>query len=115
MSVTNPTKAVGEETRIRALSPAILFATAVFGSFAVLAGGVATLPRDFLLPIAATLLLAMAAAAALVGWLRERGPQPDRLTYGDVAGALTLIGIGAAALMDPDQLIRMVEAPPIEK
>jgi hypothetical protein len=33
----------------------------------------------------------------------------NQVTYADVAGALTLIGLCAAATIDPDQMVRLVE------
>ena len=35
---------------------------------------------------------------------------PDNVTYADVAGALTLIGLCAAATIDPEQMVRLVES-----
>ena len=111
MSITNPTKPVTGRAPPRRLGPHALFATAVVATFAVLAGAVASLPTDFALPVASTLLFFMAAVAALLASVGDRRSEPDRVTYRDVAGALTLIGIGAAALIDPDQLGRLFEAP----
>jgi hypothetical protein len=53
----------------------------------------------------------MAAVAALAGWLRGNKIDAARLTYWDVAGALTLVGIGATTLIDPEQLARLFDAP----
>jgi hypothetical protein len=53
----------------------------------------------------------MAAAAALAGWLRGNKVDVARLTYWDVAGALTLVGIGATTLVDPEQLARLFDGP----
>jgi len=66
------------------------------------------LSPDLALPLTSTLLFVLAALIALVGW--NRGPASDRnsITYRDVAGALTLIGIFAATLMDQDQMARIV-------
>jgi predicted benzoate:H+ symporter BenE len=115
MSITNPPKPVAQQTPRWTLGPECLFAATVLATFAVLAGAVTALPTDFILPVASTLLLFMAAPAVLIGWFRDRRREPDRVTYWDVAGALTLIGVGAAALVDPDQMVRMFEAAPSEK
>ncbi len=56
----------------------------------------------------ATLLFGLAALAALVAWSRGATGR-HRLTYWDTAGALTFIGIGAAALIDPEQMLRLIE------
>ena len=59
------------------------------------------------MPAVATLLLVLAAGFAVVAW-RQRSEFPARVTYTDVAGALTLIGLCAAATIDPDQMVRIV-------
>jgi hypothetical protein len=115
MSITNPSKPVARQTHARTFGPQVLFGTAVAAAFAVLAGAVSALSSTLVLPVASTLLFVMAAAAALVGWLRDGGAETDRLTYWDVAGALTFVGIGAAALIDSEQLARIFDAPPNEK
>ena len=65
------------------------------------------LPPGLIMSAVATVFLAFAAALAMVAWRRE--VDPDQVTYTDVAGALTLIGVCAAATIDPDQLVRLVE------
>jgi hypothetical protein len=112
MSIISPIKPVARPTpRGTTIGPQAVFAAAALTTFAMMAGVAIALPGDFVLPAASTLLFLTAAAAALAGWLRERGPSPGRVTYSDVAGALTLIGIGAAVFMDADQLVRIFEAP----
>lgn len=111
MSITNPSKPVVRQTRARTFGPQVLFGIAVAAAFAVLAGGVTALSSALVAPVASTLLLVMAAAAALAGWLRRNKADAARLTYWDVAGGLTLVGIGAAALVDPEQLTRLFDAP----
>jgi hypothetical protein len=115
MSITNPMKPLAQRTQARTIGPEILFASAVILAFAVLAWATMALSRDWALPAVSTLLLVLAGAAALVAWLSERTADAGRVTYWDVAGALTLIGIGAAALVDPEQLARIVEAPHRDK
>jgi predicted benzoate:H+ symporter BenE len=111
MSITNPSKPVVRQTHARTFGPQVLFGIAVAAAFAVLAGGVTALSSALVAPVASTLLLATAAAAALAGWLRGNQADAARLTYWDVAGGLTLVGIGAAALVDPEQLARLFDAP----
>ena len=67
------------------------------------------LPPDMTMPIVATLFLALACVLGLVAW-RHRGTTPAGITYADAAGALTLIGFFAAATIDPEQLVRLVES-----
>ena len=61
------------------------------------------------MPVVATLFLGFAAVMAMFG-RRNRGLDSGRVTYADVAGALTLIGLCAAATIDPDQMVRLVES-----
>jgi predicted benzoate:H+ symporter BenE len=115
MPITNPTKPLARQTRAQTFGPQVLFGVTVAAAFAVLAGAVTVLPGALLAPLASTVLLVMAAAAALAGWLREGEVNAARVTYWDAAGALTFVGIGAAALVDPEQLARVFDAPSHEK
>jgi hypothetical protein len=87
--------------------PELAFAGATLAGFAVWAASSVILPPDLIMPAVATVFFALAAALAMVAWRRE--VDPDQVTYLDVAGALTLIGVCAAATIDPDQLVRLVE------
>ena len=61
------------------------------------------------MPVIATYFLLLAAVLAVFAW-RHRRTDPNSLTYADVAGALTLIGLCAAAMIDPDQMVRLIES-----
>ena len=87
--------------------PELAFAGATLAGFAAWAASSVILPPGLIMPAVATVFLAFAAAFAMVAWRRE--VDPDQVTYADVAGALTLIGVCAAATIDPDQLVRLVE------
>jgi hypothetical protein len=65
------------------------------------------LPHNLLMPAIGTLLFVLAAIFALVAWVRCSTDE-YQVTYWDVAGALALIGICAAALVEPDQLVQLV-------
>jgi len=95
------------------VGPQLSFAAATFAGFTAWAGAVHTLPPDYAMPIVATLMLVLAAYFSLVAW-RRRGDDPNNVTYWDVAGALTLIGLFVAATIDPDQLVRIVQSGPAE-
>jgi hypothetical protein len=88
-------------------SAELVFAGAVFLGFAVWGISSATFSADLVMPLVATTFFALAAALGLVAW-RYRGMDPNRVTYADVAGALTLIGVFAAAAIEPEQMIRLV-------
>ena len=91
------------------VGPQICFAAATFAGFAAWSGLVVTVPNEMIMPVLATMFLLFAAGFAVVAW-RNRDEDPTRVTYADVAGALTLIGLFAASTIDPDQLVRIVES-----
>ena len=95
------------------VGPEFGFAGATFAAFAAWAGLTAAVSPDLVMPLLATLFLAFAAGFGIVAWYSEER-NADRVTYTDVAGALTLIGLFAAATIDPDQLIRIVATPSTE-
>ena len=65
-----------------------------------------TMSGDALLPGLSTLFFILAAAVALIAWQR---PMPARhFSYWDAAGILTVIGIGMAAAVEPEQMVRLV-------
>jgi hypothetical protein len=87
--------------------PEVGFLIATFVVFAVWAVSYATLAPDAVMPIVASAFLVLGAAFALFAW-RRRGSDAGPLTYLDAAGALMLIGFGAAVMIDSDQLMRLV-------
>ena len=64
-----------------------------------------------LLPVISTSLFVAAAVLAAIGWPQRKSRQQTSVTYWDVACALILIGIGAAALVDPEQLVNVTMGP----
>ncbi len=91
------------------IGPQLGFAAATFAGFAAWSGLIVTLPPHVVMPVIATMFLTFAAGFAVVAW-RRRGEDPTRVTYADVAGALTLIGLFAASTIDPDQLLKIIES-----
>ena len=65
-----------------------------------------SMSKDHVLPTVSTLLFVLAAAVALIAW--RRPTREPRLSYLDVAGVLTFIGICVAAAIEPDQMVRLV-------
>ena len=110
MAITHPARRLAHQRSPSVVGPQISFAAAILIVFAVLAVSAGSLPRDFALPLASTLFFALAALAALAGWLLGHTSRQDPPTYWDVAGALTFIGVCAASMVDPDQMIRIVES-----
>ena len=90
------------------MGPHLGFAVATVAGFVVWAIARAILSQDAVMPIVATFFLASAASFALIAWLRG-GMDPNGVTYRDVAGALTFIGICATATIDSDQMVRLMQ------
>lgn len=116
MTITNPVRRLAPKRAAfqgnrRRLGPQIAFATAVLVAFALPAAY--ALPMDLMLPAISILLFISAGLVALFassdGRLFGQVQATSQPTYWDVAGALTLIGICAAATVDPDQMVRLVE------
>jgi hypothetical protein len=90
--------------------PPTAFAAAVLTALAVLALTAATQPPGLALPVVSAAFLVLAAVVAIAarrrGLIDRQGPE---LTYWDVAGALTFIGIFAGTLIDPEHMVRIFE------
>jgi len=67
-----------------------------------------TLPAPLVLPAIGVLATLAAALAALIAWLTTRQPAPA-VTFWDVAGALTLIGIVATLLSEPELVLPFLD------
>jgi peptidoglycan/LPS O-acetylase OafA/YrhL len=99
------------------LGPPVTFAVVLLIAFAVLVVSTTMLPSDLVFPLTSTLLFVLAGLVALVAWSRGRPSEQaqandqavPQVTYWDVAGALTFIGICAASLIDSDQVVRLIE------
>jgi hypothetical protein len=85
---------------------AVATLVAGIGTFAVLLW---LLPAPLILPAISVLLLAAACGIALLAWRRPR-PHQSQLSYWDLAGAVTFIGIVAALLSEPDQALPLLES-----
>jgi|GEM_PF-5262541 len=96
------------ETRPAAVGPEVGFFGVLLIALAAAAVSRATLPPDLLMPMLATLFLLFAAAFGAIAW-RHRRMDPGGVTYRDVAGALTLIGLCVAAAIEPDQMVRLMQ------
>lgn len=107
MSITNPLQG----RRAHASRPAVGPQIALAGALAVVLGVAIlvrqTLAGDALLPAVSLLLFVLAAAVAPLAWLRV--PPERQFSYADLAGVLAFIGICVAALVEPEQLVRLVE------
>jgi hypothetical protein len=72
--------------------------------------GLWTLPAALILPAVSTVAVAAAAVIGLATARAAPGLRSPRLTYRDLAGGLALIGIAAALLSDPEQVLPLIEA-----
>jgi peptidoglycan/LPS O-acetylase OafA/YrhL len=117
MAITHSVKDFARRSGPWMLGPPVTFAVVLLIAFAVLVVSTTMLPSDLVFPLTSTLLFVLAGLVALVAWSRgrpsEQVPGNDQatpqVTYWDVAGALTFIGICAASLIDPDQMVRLME------
>jgi hypothetical protein len=65
------------------------------------------LPADALAPVIATLLFVVGAATAGLALLLLR--DRTRTVWLNIAGLLTFVGIAVSILIDPDQLVRLLD------
>ena len=111
MTVINPlggnrVGGVPTQSATPSISPLLVLTGALAAALAVAAVFRPSLSDDALLPSMSVLFFALSAGVALIAWLR---PVPTRhFSFWDVAGILTLVGIGAAAMVEPDQMVRLV-------
>jgi hypothetical protein len=70
-------------------------------------------PGPLLLPVLSIATMAVAALAALFGWLRREPWQVERITAWDIAGALALIGCAAGMLSQPENVLQLFGVPAI--
>jgi hypothetical protein len=105
MTITNPLR-VRARSGEPVLGPQLVLICALAAILTVGAAFHQTMSGDALLPGLSTLFFIMAAAVALIAWQR---PMPARhFSYWDAAGVLTVIGIGMAAAVEPEQMVRLV-------
>jgi len=90
-----------------ALGPRLTFLASVLLTAAVLAAAV-TLAKDLALPVITALLFGLAALVTLLAWRSPAGPQ-NSVSYWDVAGALVLIGAFTGTMLEPEQVVRLLD------
>ena len=93
------------------LGPRAAFVFSIATTATIIPSGV--VPDHLVMPVISILLFALAMVFALVAWVRCSTDE-YAVSYRDVAGALAFIGIGAAALVEPEQLARLVAGEPIQ-
>jgi len=97
------------QVRLRGWSGPTLAAIAVaFAGASAACTLVWTLPAPLVLPAVGVLATLAAAAMAMMAWLTVQ-PTALALTYWDVVGALTLVGIFATLLSEPELALPLLE------
>lgn len=94
--------------------PPFVFALSIGLAFAA-AAAARILSPSLVIPATVSLLLVLGAALSLAALAVRQRPQGPRLTYWDVAGALTFIGIGLSTLVDGAQLAGLLGEMPERK
>jgi hypothetical protein len=113
MTITTRVKRLGQsERRYPSIGPQAGFVAAVMAAGAAMLTGF--LPGNLLMPAVSVMLFVLAMVFALVAWIRCSTDE-YAVTYWDVAGAVAFIGICTAALVEPDQLVRLVAGASSEK
>ena len=97
----------GQRSKPAGIGPWLAFATAIFGGLAAWTVLSMTVTAGLVVPMVATMSFLFAAALAVVAWSRG-SENPAGVTYADVAGAITLIGLCIAATIEPGQMVRIV-------
>jgi hypothetical protein len=115
MAITNPARRFAPRGLWQAHGPQLAFGAAILVAFVASMASHRMLPGELVMPAICMLLFVLAALAALAGSYAGRTPRHERLSYWDVAGALALVGIFASVLVDPDQLLRLLESGRREK
>lgn len=104
MTTINPVGILGRQ--MAATGPRIALAASVIATVASAAIFYHSLPREALLAATVTFVFVLAAVVALFAW-RDLVPR-RQFTYWDAAGLLTLIGVMASAMLEPEDLARLV-------
>ncbi len=109
MSVSKPIRPLSPPgARQHFRGPEVTFAVVAALSAVALTAAATVLPSPLILPLGSTLLLLFACVVALIA-VRAPRHEPSRVSYWDVSGALTLIGIFAALLSDPEHVLPLLE------
>lgn len=68
-------------------------------------------PGALLLPVLSLAAMAVAAVAALFGWVRREAWSGDRITSWDIAGGFAFIGCAAGMLCQPENALQLFGVP----
>ena len=106
MTIINPIGRIRTRSTEPAIGPLLVLTGALAAVVTVAAVFRPTMSDNAMVPGMSVLFFVLAAVVALWAWQR---PLPAKhFSYWDAAGILTLIGIGVAAMVEPDQMVRLV-------
>jgi hypothetical protein len=88
--------------------PTLAAATVVFAGASASCALVWTLPAPLVLPAIGVLATLAAVIVALIAWLTAQQVSGS-LTYWDVVGALTVVGVFATLLSEPELVLPLLE------
>ena len=105
--LTPPARGRAAQARRRhGLAPALTAAAAAAG--ATLIAALVLLPPVLVFPVTGLALALAAAAFALIAWAAP--PEvTNRLVFWDVAGAMTVLGLCAALIGEPEQTVALLD------
>jgi hypothetical protein len=109
MTIASPIKRSTQRKGASAPGPQVTFVASLVAALATLIVSITILPPDLVLPVVSTICFVLAGLISLRAAICRHMPDREPLTYWDVAGVLTFIGICIAALIDPDQMVRLVQ------
>lgn len=89
--------------------PKFTLAIALIIGIVLFAAAMWYLPHPIVLPLLSVAAIGGAIIVALIAWLSTRKETAEALSYWDVVGAMTMIGVCAALLSDPEQAIPLLE------
>lgn len=90
--------------------PMLILAVGLCAAATLTSLSLLSLPAALALPAFSVISVLTAAFVALLAWLTSQHIVAGRLNVWDVVGALTLIGISAALLSDPEQALPLLES-----
>jgi hypothetical protein len=91
-------------------APVAAFSIVTLTALTGLVFGASILPKDLALAVASSIFFTGTVLVALIAYCVGNSREGGSLSYWDVAGALTLLGICAATLLDARQLVTSLEA-----
>jgi hypothetical protein len=90
--------------------PKIALAIGACTGIALFATSIWALPLPIVLPVFSVFAICVAIIAASLAWWTSQHLTTSGLNYWDVSGVMTIVGVFAALLSDPEQVLPLLEA-----